>query len=116
MFNRSGMRNISKLVKDGSYFKEVFMWESIVYVFFVCVDQSEIIVSLMQQIGKQVKGKDYLFMIMGLWDVVGIVYELNGYCNEVVGWLEKYVDELEQYVLVMMIIDGLWEVLGECVV
>lgn len=111
--NRGGMRNISKPAKDGSYFKEVLTRESTVHVSFARADQSETIASLMQQIGKQAKGKDHPPMIMGLWDAVGIVHELNGYRNDVVGWSEKYVDELEQQVSAMMTIDGLREVLGE---
>nr|WP_034340672.1 hypothetical protein [Herbaspirillum sp. B39] len=109
------MRNISKPAKDGSYFKEVLTRESTVHVSFARADQSETIASLMQQIGKQAKGKDHPPMIMGLWDAVGIVHELNGYRNEVVGWSEKYVDELEQHVSAMMTIDGLREVLGDAI-
>ncbi|WP_156481257.1 T6SS effector BTH_I2691 family protein [Herbaspirillum rubrisubalbicans] len=111
--NRRGMRNISKPAKDGSYFKEVLARESTVHISYARPDQSETVASLMQQIGKQTKGKDHPPMIMGLWDAVGIVHELNGYRNDVVGWSEKYMDELEQQVSAMMTIDGLREVLGE---
>lgn len=99
--NRRGMRNISKPAKDGSYFKEVLARESTVHISYARPDQSETVASLMQQIGKQTKGKDHPPMIMGLWDAVGIVHELNGYRNDVVGWSEKYMDELEQQVSAM---------------
>lgn len=32
-------------------------------------------------------------MLIGLWDVVGVVYEFNGYCYDVIGNIECYKQE-----------------------
>jgi hypothetical protein len=37
--------------------------------------------------------KNYAPMLIGLWDAVGVVHELNGYCHDVIGNIERYKQE-----------------------
>jgi hypothetical protein len=42
------------------------------------------------------KGSDrkaYIPMLLGLWDAIGIAHELNGYCHDVIGGIERYKEE-----------------------
>ena len=42
------------------------------------------------------KGNDrkaYTPMLLGLWDAIGIAHELNGYCHDVIGGIERYKEE-----------------------
>lgn len=37
--------------------------------------------------------KRYTPMLLGMWDAVGIVHELNGYCHDIIGGIERYKEE-----------------------
>lgn len=75
--------------------------------------QSEPLAKLMQEIGKNSKGKDHPPMMMAVWDAVGIAHELNGFRNDTAGWVEKYNAERAQQVSAMMSIEGLKQALSE---
>lgn len=104
---------ISRPSRNGSYFADVLKKQSTIYTAVERSGQSEPVSKLMTEIGKNPKGKDHLPLVMGVWDAVGIVHELNGFRNDVVGWSEKYMEELQMEVSAMMAIDGLKEVLGQ---
>lgn len=104
---------ISRPSRNGSYFADVLKKQSTIYTVVERSGQSEPVSKLMTEIGKNPKGKDHLPLVMGVWDAVGIVHELNGFRNDVVGWSEKYMEELQMEVSAMMAIDGLKEVLGQ---
>lgn len=104
---------ISRPSRNGSYFSDVLKKQSTIYTAVERIGQSEPVSKLMAEIGKNPKGKDHLPLVMGVWDAVGIVHELNGFRNDVVGWSEKYMEELQMEVSAMMAIDGLKEVLGQ---
>lgn len=76
-------------------------------------DQSGPLAKLMQQISRNPKGKDHPPIMIGLWDAVGIVHELNGFRNETTGWVEKYNAERDLQVSAMMAIEGLKNALSK---
>lgn len=53
------------------------------------------------------KGEKYKFMIMGVWDVLGIGVEFNNFCNELVGWMYCYNIEFLFQIDGMLIISSL---------
>ncbi|BEV17345.1 Fis family transcriptional regulator [Herbaspirillum sp. DW155] len=111
--NQKAVPKISRPARNGSYFADVLKKQSTLYTAIERSGQSEPVAKLMAEIGKNSKGKDYLPLVMGVWDAVGIVHELNGFRNDVVGCSEKYMEELQMEVSAMMAIDGLKEVLGQ---
>ncbi|WP_146744621.1 T6SS effector BTH_I2691 family protein [Herbaspirillum rubrisubalbicans] len=111
--NKSNVPKISKPQKNGAYFSAYLKRESTVHTAVSRAKESEALSKLMSEIGKNPKGADHQPLVIALWDAIGIAHELNGFRNEVVGWSQKYLDELELEVAAMVTIDGLKEVLGE---
>lgn len=111
--NKSNVPKVSKPQKDGAFFSAYLKRESTVHTAVSRAKESEALSKLMGQIGKNPKGTDHQPLVIALWDAIGIAHELNGFRNEVVGWSQKYLEELELEVSAMVTIDGLKEVLGE---
>ncbi|PTB22742.1 hypothetical protein C9I57_03040 [Trinickia symbiotica] len=54
---------------------------------------SAALVKLMHAVGETADGKHHRPMMLGLWDAVGVVHELNGFRNEPLAWLNQYASE-----------------------
>lgn len=52
-------------------------------------------------------GKPYMPQIMALWDAVGVSQEINGWCNDVTGWVALYTHERDLQMGALQAIDGL---------
>jgi hypothetical protein len=78
--------------ENGEHFPATLKKCSTRYPLHMRKDQSKLVADKMKQIGEHPNGH-YPGMVMALWDAVGITHELNGFRNDVAGWIEKYNDE-----------------------
>lgn len=98
---------------DGSFVASRLEKKTTRYPFYNRNTQAKDLVVLMKKAGENPSGKDNPPAVVALWDAIGITHELAGFCQDVLGWVDKYSHERELELAAMNAIDGLKKALPE---
>lgn len=99
------LSNISK--EDGSCDASAVARMGTRYPWHMRKNMAESTAEHMVQRGQGTAGKASQPHVLALWDAVGITHELSGFCNDAMGWAQKYGDERLMQIDAIMLYNGL---------